>query len=65
MYEVAQAYLNHLVFIDVYVDGAKRVTNALDFGGLVGHGHVFLSNVIQLLSELKLSSGCVGGEHFL
>ena len=54
-----------IVFIDIYVDGAKRVANALDLGGVVQHGHVFLVYVFQLLSELKLACRRVRGENLL
>ena len=63
MCEAAQAYLHHLFFVDVDVDGAKRVANALDLGGVVRHGHLFLAYVVQLLPELKLAHGCVRGEN--
>ena len=57
--------MHHLIIIDVDVDGAKRVANALYLGGLVRHGHVFLLDVVQLLAELKLARGCVCGKNLL
>ena len=54
-----------IVFIDIYVDGAKRVANALHLGDVVRHEHVLLSNVVQLLSELKLACRRVGIENSL
>ena len=63
--EAAHAYLHHLFFVDVDVDGAKRVANALDLGGVVRHGHLFLAYVVQLFPELKLACGCVFGENLL
>ena len=65
MYKAAQAYLHYLVFIDVYVDGAKRVANAFDLGVVVQHEHVILFNVVQLLPELKLVCRRVGDENRL
>ena len=57
--------MHHLVFIDVYVDGAKRVANAFDLGGVVQHGHVFLLYVVHLLPKLKLVCRRVGVENLL
>ena len=55
--------MHHLIVVVVYVDGAKQVANALYLGGVVRHKHVFLLDVVQLLAELKLLCGCVGGEY--
>ena len=63
--ETTQTELHHLVFVDIYVDRAKRVTNTLAFGGVVRHEHVLLSNVVQLLSELKLTCRCTCGKNLL
>ena len=53
-----------VIMTDVDVDGAKRVANALDLGGVVRHGHLLLAYVVQLLAELKFSCGCVHRENF-
>ena len=65
MCEAAQAYLHILVFVDVYVDGAKLVANAFDLGSVVRHKHILLLYVVQLLPELKIARRRVHGEMFL
>ena len=55
----------HLVFVDVFVDGAKRVANDFNLGSVVRHRHVLLSYVVKLLPELKLARRRVRGENFL
>ena len=65
MREAAQAYLHHLVFVDIYFDGSKRVTNVLDLGGVVQYFDLFLLHVVQLLLELKLACCRVRGKNIL
>ena len=57
--------MHHPIIVDLDVDGAKRVANTLYLGGVVRLGHVFLLDVVQLLAELKLASGCVRDENLL
>ena len=50
-----------IVHIDAYQ--AKRVAKLLDLQGVAHDGHIPLLDIIQLLAELKLSRGSVGGEN--
>ena len=50
------------VLFNVYVGGAKWIANDFDLGFVVWHWYVFLLNVVQVLSKLKLAGGCVGSE---
>ena len=47
--------MHHLILFDVYVDGVESVTDIFYFSHVIRHSHVFLSDVVQLLSELKLA----------
>ena len=42
------------VLVHRHVDGPHGITNFLDFGGVVGHRHIPLSNIVELLPELQL-----------
>ena len=57
--------MHHLVFVDVYVDGTKRVANTLYLDGVTRYGYLPLPNFVQLLPNLKVTSGRVSSEDFL
>ena len=63
--EAAEAYLHHLIVIDVYAYRAERVAELLDLYGVCRDGHVPLLNVVQLLAELKPSCGCICRENLV
>ena len=65
MCKAAQTYLNHLVFVDVYVDGPKRAANTVDVDCVIRDGHILLLYGVHLLPEFMLVGGRVGGEDIL
>ena len=41
--------LHHIILLDGHIDGGEGVVDLLDLGGVVGHRHVLLSDIAQLL----------------
>ena len=51
------------VLVHRHVDGPHGITNFLDFGGVVGHRHIPLSNIVELLAKLQLSGRGIRSEN--
>ena len=57
--------LYHFVLVHRHIDGPQCVTDFFDFDGVVGHRHIPLSDIIELLTELQLLGRGTCGENLL
>ena len=55
----------HFILIHPHIDGSQGVTDFLDFGVVVGHSHIPMSDIAELLTELQLPGRGSCGENLL
>ena len=46
--------MHHFVLVHRHIDGPQGVIDFFDFGGVLGHCHFPLLNIVELLTELQL-----------
>ena len=51
------------MFLDIHVDGGKKVLEILDLGCIVRQRQIFLSDIGKLLPELQLPCYCASGKN--
>ena len=55
--------MHHFIIVHDHIDGPQGVTDFLHFRGVVSHRHIPLSNIVELLTKLQLTSRDTRGEN--